>query len=170
MTDEPERKRSENGTAGLGEERAESRVVRGVERAWEAEDGKSSACCLEELNAEREPEEELQHEIAIDGLSEERHRCSPMQGKTRVFVSPNARGQLRARIMVHPAEEPGAPVSWSALLGVTRLSGQLAPRAPAMERAEAETPRRLSESNQERSGGAGWRSVRVMTRPSGRGA
>ena len=77
MTDEPERKRSENGTAGLGDERAASRVVRGVERAREAEDGKSSACCLEKANAEREPEEKLQHEIAIDGLSEERHRCFP---------------------------------------------------------------------------------------------
>ena len=57
MTDEPERKRCENGTAGIGEECAEGRVVRSVERAREAEDSKSSARCLEEANAEREPEE-----------------------------------------------------------------------------------------------------------------
>ena len=77
MTHEPERKRCENRTAGIGDECAEGRVLRGVERAREAEYGKSSARRLEEANAEREPEEELQDEIEIDTLSEERHRWFP---------------------------------------------------------------------------------------------
>jgi hypothetical protein len=41
-----------------------------VERAREAEHGKSSARCQEEENAERQSEKKLQHEIEIDSFSE----------------------------------------------------------------------------------------------------
>jgi len=121
MTHEPERKRCENRTAGIGDECVEGPVLRGAERAREAEHGKSSARCLEEANAEPEPEEELQHEIAIDRLSEERHRWfPPCSAQRSSSCHPTLRSAAGGPAFVPVAIAAGPPDSCYAMLECDR--------------------------------------------------
>ena len=95
--------------------------MKGVERARQTEDGESRARCLEEADAEREAEEKLKHEVAIDRLSEERHRWFPPSSAQRASSchptpysaagAPN-NGTLR---QCSPARPSAAVQSWAVI-------------------------------------------------------